>query len=417
MQTTSPFIFSHRITLISIAVYVSCAIAAPGSTVICNVKDNKKSAVVFTTDDGLLTSVKYYVAEWKKDTLRGTCAIIPGELGNNASQWAPWKTLVAEGYLDLGNHSMTHPAGGLVNLTLSQLEPEVNGAKDAIEANVPGYKVITFLCPEGAYNDLVIQKIMERHAANRVIDNGYNTFNPTVAQIYRLKRQQILSATTVATMNGWIDQAISTGQWVIEAYHGCDNEGYEPPPCNLLAQHYVYVASKRSQIWNPTFNEIIKYIKERQSATVKNASAGSTSIVLQLSDTLDNQIYNYPLTVKTEVNSGWTRVTVQQGSATSEKLPVTESGITYVYYDAIPDNGDITLTSSSGTYTARCVSRIYPNISAVPPMSFYTITGRRLTMDDGTAGPAGRAVHVHSLAPGVYIVKNGSARAGFAVIP
>jgi hypothetical protein len=408
---------SRMKSLLIAVVYVSCSMAAPGATTICLIKDNKKSAVVFTTDDGLLTSVKYYVNEWKKDTLRGTCAIIPGQL-RNASAWAPWIALVAEGYLDLGNHSMNHPAGGIVNETWAQLEPEVNGAKDAIEANVPGYKVVTFLCPEGAYNDLAIQKIMERHAANRVIDNGYNSFNPTVAQIYRCKRQQISSTTTVATMNGWIDQAIASGQWLIEAYHGCDNEGYEPPPCISLAQHYAYVATKRSQIWNGTFNEVIKYIKERQTGSVKTVTSSAASIVLQLSDTLDNLIYNFPLTLKTEVNAAWLKVTVQQGGISLEKQPVAEAGISFVYYNAIPDNGDITLTNSSGTPVVRRAASGGRDVVFQPELSLYTVGGRSVRAAGFTAASG---VHSSSrsrgLAPGIYIVKNGSAQSRFAVIP
>jgi peptidoglycan/xylan/chitin deacetylase (PgdA/CDA1 family) len=328
--------------LMATILIVAELMAAPGSTTICLVKDNKKSAVVFTTDDGLLKSVKIYVAEWKKLNLRGTCAIIAGSV--STSEWGEWKKLVDEGYLDLGNHSMNHP--NLTTQTWAQLETEVNGAKDVIEKNMPGYKVVTFLCPEGAYNDLVISKAMERHGANRVVDRGYNSFNPTVAQIYRLKRQQILGATTVDEMNSWVNQAISQGQWLIEAYHGCDAEGWEPPPCALLLQHYGFVATKLDQIWNGTFNQVIKYIKERQASTLKVVSASAIEIVLQLTDTLDNTAYNFPLTLKTEVNSAWSNVYLRQGAATSQVTPVLETGIKYAYFNVIPDGGAITLSAN-----------------------------------------------------------------------
>jgi beta-galactosidase len=391
-------------------------IAAPGSTTICLVKDNKKSAVVFTTDDGLLKSVKIYVAEWKKLNLRGTCAIIAGSV--SASEWGEWKKLVDEGYLDLGNHSLNHP--NLTTQTWAQLETEVNGAKDAIEKNMPGYKVVTFLCPEGAYNDLVITKVMERHAANRVVDRGYNSFNPTVAQLYRLKRQQILGATTVDEMNGWVNQAISQGQWLIEAYHGCDAEGWEPPPCNLLLQHYGFVATKLDQIWNGTFNQVIKYIKERQASTVKVVSTSATEIALQLTDTLDNAAYNFPLTLKTEVNSTWSNVSVRQGTGTSpvQVTPVLETGSNYVYYNVVPDGGAITLSSNA---VANALPGVSPNVEKALLTNsnnglatrIFALNGRELshrTQMEWRCNNAG-------MKSGIYLVVEGANRPRFVLIP
>jgi oligosaccharide reducing-end xylanase len=396
--------------LVVIVSLVSFGLAAPGSAQICQIKDNKKSAVVFTTDDGLLNSVKFYVSEWKKDSLRGTCAIISGSVGG-AAQWAEWKKLIDEGYLDVGNHSMTHPVGGLPTLSLAALEPDVNGSKTQIETNLPGYHVVTFLCPEGAYNDQVINKIMEHHAANRVVDRGYNSFNPTQSQIYRLKRQQILGATTVAEMNGWIETAISGGQWLIEAYHGCDNEGWEPPSCANLATHYAYVATRRSLLWNGTFNEVIKYIRERQSSTLRTVSSSATAIVLQLTDTLDNLDFDFPLTLKTEVPSDWQKVYVAQGSSKWEVPPVVETNVKYAYFNVVPDKGDITLTNNSGT-------GVRPVYAAGPQGTkgtsntdgIYTLTGKRMSADPAGLHPVGRGPAVSGFLAGIYIVVQGTGK-------
>jgi beta-galactosidase len=390
--------------LIVLVSLVSFGLAAPGSAQVCQIKDNKKSAVVFTTDDGLMKSVKFYISEWKKDSLRGTCALISGQV-SGAAEWAEWKKLIDEGYLDIGNHSRTHPTGGLPTLSLAQLEPDVNGSKTDLETNLPGYHVVTFLCPEGAYNDQVINKIMERHAANRVVDRGYNSFNPTQSQIYRLKRQQILGATTVAEMNGWIETAISGGQWLIEAYHGCDNEGWEPPPCANLATHYAYVATRRSQIWNGTFNEVIKYIRERQSSTLRTVSSSATAIVLQLTDTLDNLDFDFPLTLKTEVPSDWQRVFVAQGSSKWEVQPAVETNVKYAYFNVAPDKGDITLTNNSGTGARPvCAAGPHGTAGASNTDGIYTVTGKRISIDPGVLYQAGRRPAASGFHAGVYIV-------------
>jgi peptidoglycan/xylan/chitin deacetylase (PgdA/CDA1 family) len=348
--------------LILAAAFLSAA-AAPGTTTLCTVKDNKKAAVVFTTDDGFYNSIQFYLPLWKYYNLRGTVALVTGwvagegiaitdtpNMGVYHGSWSQWTGIVDTGYLDIGSHTQSHP--DLTTCNATQLEFEINGSKQRIETNIPGYKALCMLCPSGAYNDAVIKKVQEQYYACRVIDHGYNSFSPTVSEIFRLKRQQILAATQVSEPNGWIDNAIATGTWVIEAFHGANGEGWEPPPGTLFSAHWAYVDSKASVLWSGTFSEVVKYVKERMAATVTLVSSDTAKISLQLSDTLPNGIFNYPLTLKTQVPASWTAVKVTQNGKNTIVIPKTESGTQYAYYDAVPDSGPIDLKGATlGAFT------------------------------------------------------------------
>ncbi len=328
--------------------------AAPGATTACTVKDNKTAAVVFTTDDGFYNSIQQYLPLWQYYNLRGTVALVTGwvagegiaitdtpNMGVYHGSWSEWAALVDGEYLDIGNHTQSHP--DLTQCNAAQLEFEINGAKQRIDLNIPQYHTICLLCPSGAYNNTVINKAMEQHYACRVIDNGYNSFSPTTNDIYRLKRQQILSNTAVSAAKQWVDAAINTGTWIIEAFHGVNGEGWEPPPLSFFNAHWAYIDSQSSIMWCGKFNDVVKYIKERMAARITLISSDASKISLTLSDTLNNAIFNYPLTLKTQVQASWSAVRVTQNGKNSIIIPKNESGNYFVYYDAIPDSGQIDL--------------------------------------------------------------------------
>ncbi len=124
----------------------------------------------------------------------------------------------------------------------------------------------------------------------------------------------------------------------------------------MLTTYLDYL--QRKNLWVGTFGAAVKYIKERSSATISVFSSSSDQMVLSLADSLDDAIYNQPLTLRSEVPSGWTSVKIEQGSSSIE-VPSTVEGTTrVVYYNALPDRGLITLRNpQAGT----------PQITALAP--------------------------------------------------
>ena len=73
----------------------------------------------------------------------------------------------------------------------------------------------------------------------------------------------------------------------------------------------------------------------------------TSKINLTLTDDLDDEVFDYPLLLRTEIPSSWKKVKIAQGKNVQKIIPVIENGINYVYYEAIPDKGDIKIVGSS----------------------------------------------------------------------
>lgn len=83
-----------------------------------------------------------------------------------------------------------------------------------------------------------------------------------------------------------------------------------------------------------------------------------TSRTISLTDNLPDDIFNYPLTLKSEVPADWNYATVTQDGKTQQVEPKLEDGKFYVYYDATPDKGDITLAKSETAPAAGTITGI-----------------------------------------------------------
>ena len=101
--------------------------------------------------------------------------------------------------------------------------------------------------------------------------------------------------------------------------------------------------------------------------------------MLQLTaSSLDSAIYDEPLTIRSEVHSGWTKVKVSQGSVETIVTPVNEGGTTVVYYNAVP-NGDF-IQLRDAWYIVPAISYIQPSWTKVSTSGFYLMVyGKNFT--------------------------------------
>jgi len=319
-----------------------------GTTVICNLKDNKKGTYSFTTDDGILSSVQSYNADFKRLNLCGSMALIAKRISTAPpSVINQWNNILADGHFNVTNHSMTH-----VNFTvlsknqsgLDSLNDEINGAQSILKSLFPGQDVITMANPYLKTTLMADSLIRLNHFAARNGYRGYNSLNPTDAEWYRLTSQSTYDGITKSSneLNAYLDYAIQHNKWLILLAHGIGNGPYQIPQAEITA-HFEYLASKLDTVWCGTFNEVTKYIRERQNATIVLKNKNSNRITISLSHTLNPKVFSFPLTLKTQVPLEWNVVTVTQNGIYKNTTSCIENGIRYVYYDAIPNSGDIVL--------------------------------------------------------------------------
>ena len=343
-----------RISNTDLALSESKSAETLGSTAICLLKDNKAAAISITMDDALLASDTFFNELFKKYNLNGTLALISDRM-DNTSSWSSFRELLNDGKLDVGNHSLTHKK--LTTVDEKTLESEVNGARQRFRKEFPDQDVICMIYPENASNDTVRAKVKEQHYAARGGIRGDNSLVPTDAEWFNLKTRGLKKAepgqgtgpngeVLVSDMNGWIDSAIANGRWVIEMLHGVKEEdpySYDPPASADVDDHFSYLSGKLDQIWCGTFSEVTKYIRERQNASIDQLPTDGSYISIRLQDTLDDTIFDFPLTLKTQVPKAWKSVRVEQNDKKQIIIPKEDAGIKYILYDAVPDKGRINL--------------------------------------------------------------------------
>ena len=79
---------------------------------------------------------------------------------------------------------------------------------------------------------------------------------------------------------------------------------------------------------------------------VTETSNTGDSITLQVTDTLDNAIYNYPLTIRRPLPAGWLSAKVSQNGLPVNASIVNVNSVKYVMFDVVPDGGDIVLSKA-----------------------------------------------------------------------
>ena len=316
-----------------------------GSTTVCELKDDKKAAYTFTTDDGIYSAVYYFNEDFKRLDLRGSMALITGKLQGQEDKF---RALIAEGHFDVTNHSMTHVNFSTVSDSAT-LDYEINGAQSLLKSTFAGQDVITMANPYVSNTDLSDKLIKQHHYAGRNGGDGFNSLNPTETEWYRLKyitayNYSLSQSTSPDVLNSSVDIALANRNWLIILTHGAGVcNGCIPKPD--ITAHFEYVASKLDSIWCGTFNEVTKYIREKQHAVINTKQSKPSRIVLNLTHDLDSTLFRFPLTLKTKVPEAWNKIAVLQNGISKTVTVKSENGINYAYYDAVPNLGDITLTT------------------------------------------------------------------------
>ena len=60
-----------------------------------------------------------------------------------------------------------------------------------------------------------------------------------------------------------------------------------------------------SKFWVSSFSNVVRYIKERNDVNVIEVSNTGETITVQVTDGLNNTIYNFPVTIRRRLPDGW----------------------------------------------------------------------------------------------------------------
>lgn len=343
---------------------------------VCNWDNDRKAAIVLTFDDWSPGHSPIVVPELKSRGLHATFFV----MNQTASySWSQINLAFANGN-EIANHTKTHPH--LTTKTASDLNDEIRGMKVLIDQHYT-QKGITFAYPFGEYNQVVLDSVKAAgHIAARGVQPAssfpYN-FAASANDYFKIATYSMGPSVTATMFNTQIQNVTNGGGLLTFLYHSVDNatnsygdNWYSQVKQADLQVQFDKLVSIQNTVWVTTFSEAIKYHKEKSCATLSETQTpDGTTWKLNLTDTLSNNaIFNQPLSIKLKKNGVNYLSVIQNGVA----LPIDLNQNDSIMFKAVPDGGEITLTTDwvTSTSTNKTASADI-TVSPVPSNGMVTI--------------------------------------------
>ncbi|MFA6042807.1 MAG: polysaccharide deacetylase family protein [Patescibacteria group bacterium] len=126
--------------------------------------------------------------------------------------WTQVQQLQADGH-EIGAHTRTH--ADLASLTLAQAQAEIVGSKADLAAR--GITATSFVYPYGVHNAAIRQMVQDAgFTSARSVSDGYNFPG---SNKFALLDKHVESTTTLADVQGWINQAKANKTWLMLELH------------------------------------------------------------------------------------------------------------------------------------------------------------------------------------------------------
>ena len=261
------------------------------------------------------------------------------------STWEEFKKDAAEGY-EIASHSITHAT--MPGLDEANIKYELEKSKEEIKNHLGEKYTFSAEVPYGYEDERVMHIAYKIYPAlrNRMpepflkeLDRASKTLPHPSDKDYVQWQRGPLHATPLELMKSWVDTAAANKDtWLVLVFHGIDSLGWEWTPIPKLEEYFKYIKERETKVWIATFGDATKYIREREHAKVETKDNTVT-----LTHTLDKNIYNLPLTLKTYIPSSSTTCTVTQGTTTQKPPIQRDAEGVYILYQLTPNAGPATL--------------------------------------------------------------------------
>jgi peptidoglycan/xylan/chitin deacetylase (PgdA/CDA1 family) len=264
--------------------------------------------------------------------------------------WDDWRFMHAAGH-EIGSHTYSH----------SDLRPDKLDPSKTRSGADPTY---------------------ELHQAIVSIENGIGVrpisinpaYGPPAGQLLDLFREhypvvrgdddaeQVLvqhqDATTVEELIAELNSAIAEKKWLLVAGHGIRTElgreveadpdfrqngkrrdGYRPVEYPVIEALCKAIDQQRDELFIGCYGDVGRYVRERDVAKIEILSETDDLIVLDVTHSLDSEVFDYPLTLKLALNDA---IRVTDVAQDGTDLEVTQSG-GEAFVNVVPNGGSVTV--------------------------------------------------------------------------
>ncbi|HLF34574.1 MAG TPA: hypothetical protein VI583_10060, partial [Cyclobacteriaceae bacterium] len=296
-----------------------------GTTTIAKWKDNKKGAFTLRFDDSMMSHKDHTVPNLVKRGLAGSFFLNPA---TNRYGYGidVWESLAGRAGLEVCPHTMNHTGAA----DLAEADYEISQAFNYIWTLNPPDKSKLYPFDRGGattWPDGYMEAVQSKY--------------PFVN--YRSEAVSYNGADSKTDLINFAKKAMNDDAWHIILTHGTGPNlewlGFEVSNFEALLDFLVTV---KDGLWISTAGDTYKYIMERKSATVGIIEENQNLLRLELKSDTDPLLFDYPLTLISEVPASWNYCHVRQGDL--QHIYPVNSG--RVMYEAVPGRGEIVLRSS-----------------------------------------------------------------------
>lgn len=173
---------------------------------------------------------------------------------------------------------------------------------------------------------------------------------------------------TLGSYEKGVEKLVSVGGFTVECLHSLG--------AGSIYSSYASTISKlehltRFGVWAPSYNDLVKYLKEAQNAKIDIVERTEDTITLNVTDGLDDYMFNQAITIKVDIPDSWTTVTVAQNGVNIPLVAMSEYGKTknmndiscaiadgFLYVDVIPDRGNVVISAGEKNGNADYAEKV-----------------------------------------------------------
>ena len=360
---------------IAVAAAVAFGVGAAQAQEIATWAGFRTAAASFTFDDGAPSHVSDGAPVFDKYGYKGTFNLVY----NWNPNWSGFQKMADNGH-EIASHSNSHGnnMSGEEASSKTNIQGKINQAGGITTVAYPNCNVPN----QNAVN--------QNYIAGRICNGSWQGVPDIMGKdgpsdwtkVPALMTGSEGSVKSTSDFTGQMQKAISQNGWVLFLTHGFQGKSngsatYSPTDLSAIDGALSWAKQNDSKIWVTTMRNAAMCVKERKAAKITAGASSATSMTFTLTHNIADNVskYDYPLSIRVKNASGWTKVSAMQGSKALEAS--IKDG--YIYFDAVPNGGDIVLSSDGAAVTPGSSSSETPasssSVTATPFKGTIAVPG------------------------------------------
>ena len=303
----------------------------------------RKAAASFTFDDGAPSHVSDAAPLFDKYGYKGTFNLVV----NWNPDWSGFGNMAKNGH-EIASHSNSHG---------NNMQGEEESSKKAIAGKIQQkYGIITVAYPNcNVPNESAVKS---NYIVGRICNGSWKGMNDEMGKDGPSNWAQVPATMTGSEgqlkstndFTGRMQKVIQSNGWAAFLTHGFSgkNNGsatYSPTDIGAIEGALKWAQQNDKDIWVAPMGHVAMYLKERKASKAEASTSGGNITVKLTHSNLKDQVsdYDYPLSLRVKYDGS--KATVTQAGATLESK--IDGG--YVYFDAVPNAGDIVISGEGGS--------------------------------------------------------------------